>query len=94
MQERKKGKLLLKVGFVLRQGFPSTVSRHSFLCHDMVLKAGTRPGLGVCAHATAACARATKLASLVFLARVATWSSDRLGNLGHDRGFLYCDKVL
>ena len=68
-------------------------------CHDMVLRPSTRPHLGArnrCARArhacvTTACARATELPSLVFLACVAiglfvaTQSSDRLGSLGRDK---------
>ena len=61
----------------------------------------TRPGRAQRAHATAACpqstaacARATELASLVLLAHVVTRPSDRLGGLGCNRGFLYHDRVL
>ena len=32
---------------MFQQGLPGIVSRHSFLCRDMVLKSGTGPGLGV-----------------------------------------------
>ena len=51
--KRKKSKLLPKnrvcvatENSLSRQGLHGTMLRHNFLCRDMVLRSGTRPGLG------------------------------------------------